>query len=462
MESTLSRFSSSTLAEQTTELLQALIRNRCVNDGTPDSGHEIRTVRTLQEFFEGSGLEGVVVEPHPGRASLIIRIPGTDPTAPSLALVGHTDVVPVEAAGWERDPFAAEIVDGVLWGRGAIDMLNLTAAYAVVTRAIARGAAGVAPFRPRGDLVFAAVADEESGSTYGVEWLTENRLDLIDADYVLTESGGAPAGHRPGIGVMIGEKGVAGRTLRVSGTPGHGSAPWGQRNAGVIAAEAVRRLAQFETPTVISPQWRRYVAGLDLDDLVAAQLVDPDRIYDGLPQIGKLGSFAHASTHTTISPNVIRAGEKTNVIPGEATVDLDIRVLPGVTPEDVDGYLREALGDLMSDITIEGHISGPSSISSTDTPLFDVLGRAVRRAYPGGDLLPMLGAGGTDGRFYRRRGIPSYGFGVLSERWDYGTFRQLFHGHNERVDLESIGLTVTALDFVVREFLGDTLALRKP
>ncbi|GAB2463700.1 acetylornithine deacetylase/succinyl-diaminopimelate desuccinylase-like protein [Conyzicola lurida] len=461
MESTLSRITRSSLADQTTELLQALIQNRCVNDGTPDSGHEIRTVRTLQEFFEGSGLDGVVVEPHPGRASLIIRIPGTDPAAPSLALVGHTDVVPVEASGWERDPFAGEIVDGVLWGRGAIDMLNLTAAYAVVTRAIARGAEGVAPFRPRGDLIFAAVADEESGSTFGVEWLTDNRLDLIDADYVLTESGGAPAGNQPGIGVMIGEKGVAGRTLRVKGTPGHGSAPWGSRNAGVIAAEAVRRLSRFQTPTVISPQWRRYVAGLDLDEVVSGQLVDPHQIFEALPKIGKLGNFAHASTHTTISPNVIRAGEKLNVIPGEATVDLDIRVLPGVTSDDVDGYLREALGDLMSDITFEGDIFGPSSISSTETPLFDVLGRAVRRAYPGADLLPMLAAGGTDGRFYRRRGVPAYGFGVLSERWDYGTFRQLFHGHNERVDLESIGLTVNALDYVVREFLGEGLGLRR-
>lgn len=435
------------LAQQTTELLQQLIRNAAVNDGTPDSGHEWRQVRTLQQFFAGSGVEGVVVEPHPGRQSLIVRIEGTERGAPSLALVGHTDVVPVEPSGWERDPFGAEIVDGVLWGRGAIDMLNLTAAYAVVTRSIATSG-----FRPRGDLVFAAVADEESGSRFGVGWLTEHRLDLIDADYVLTESGGAHAGPAPSLGVMVGEKGGAGRSLRVRGVPGHGSAPWGTRNAGVIAAEAVTRLARFRGPTVITPQWRAYADALDLDDEVRAAVTDPARFFDAVDDLGELNGFAHASTHTTISPNVIRAGDKANVIPGEATVQLDIRILPGVTPDDVHAYLRDALGDILEHIDIEGDWFGESTISPTDTPLFDALGSAVRRAFPNAQLLPMLGIGGTDGRFYRRRGVPAYGFGVLSERWDYGTFRRLFHGHNERIDLASLDLTVHALDDVVRTF----------
>ncbi|GAA4193583.1 M20/M25/M40 family metallo-hydrolase [Microbacterium oryzae] len=437
------------LGQQTARLLQEMIRNAAVNDGSPDSGHEIRQVRTLQAFFEGSGLDGVVVEPHPGRGSLIIRIPGTDPHAPSLALLGHTDVVPVEPAGWDRDPFGGEIIDGVMWGRGAIDMLNLTAAYAVVTREIARQG-----FRPRGDLVFAAVADEENGGVYGAGWLTEHRLDLIDADYVLTESGGAPAGSRPSIGVMIGEKGQAQRTLRVTGVPGHGSAPWGSRNAAVIAAEAIARIARFRTPTVITPQWRAYAEALELDVDTTAALQSPERLFEGLPQTGLLQGFAHASTHTTISPNVLRAGEKHNVIPGEATVQLDIRVLPDVSPDDVEGYLREALGDLMEHVQIEGDQFVDSTVSPTDTPLFDVLRGAVRRARPAADLLPMLAAGGTDGRFYRLRGVPAYGFGVLSDRWDYGTFRTLFHGHNERIDLESLDLTVDALNHVVREFLG--------
>jgi acetylornithine deacetylase/succinyl-diaminopimelate desuccinylase-like protein len=410
-------------------------------------------VRTIQGFLAGSGLDLEVVEPHPGRGSLIARIPGTDRGAPSLALVGHLDVVPVSAARWTRDPFGAEIVDGEIWGRGALDMLSLTASYAVVTRAIATGS-----FRPRGDLVFAAVADEESGSRWGVDWLTDNRLDLIDADYVLTESGGVPVGANPSISTTIGEKGLAGRRLVVHGTPGHGSAPWGARNAAIIAADAVHRLARYRAPVQITPDWRRYVAALARDTafapVLADRLLDPDRIVDALHELGTLAGFAHASTHTTISPNVVRAGDKDNVIPALATVTLDIRVLPGVTATDVDAYLRDALGDLAADVTIEGDGYQAATRSPTDTPLYAALGAAARRAYPNADLLPMLSIGGSDARFYRRRGIPAYGFALLSRRWDYGLFRQLFHGNDERIDLESVELTVNALDAVVRDFHG--------
>jgi len=437
------------LTRQTVDLLRDLIRNACVNDGTADSGGEIRSVRTLEGFFAGSGLELEVVEPHPGRASLIARIRGTDPTAPSLALVGHTDVVPVDLDGWSRDPFTAELIDGEIWGRGALDMLYLTASYAVVIRDIAMG-----PFRPRGDLIFAAVADEESGSRYGVGWLTEHRLDLIDADFVLTESGGAPVGVRPSITTTVGEKGIAGRRLVVHGTPGHGSAPWGARNAAVIAAEAVSRLARFEAPVQITADWRHYVSVLGLPAELAERLTDPARIDDAVHELGTLAGFAHASSHTTISPNIIRAGQKENVIPSLATVDLDIRVLPGIDAGHVDAYLRHALGELMVDIEIVGDRFEAATRSPVDTPLFAALSSAVARAYPNADLLPVLSVGGSDARFYRRRGIPAYGFGLLSPRWDYGTFRMLFHGNDERIDVASIALTVAALDFTVREVLG--------
>jgi acetylornithine deacetylase/succinyl-diaminopimelate desuccinylase-like protein len=437
------------LTRQTVDLLRDLIRNACVNDGTPDSGGEIRSVRTLEGFFAGSGLELEVVEPHPGRASLIARIRGTDQTAPTLALVGHIDVVPVDRDGWSRDPFGAEIVDGEIWGRGALDMLYLTASYAVVIRDLATGS-----FRPRGDLIFAAVADEESGSRYGMGWLTEHRRDLIDASCVLTESGGAPVGVRPSITTTVGEKGIAGRRLIVHGTPGHGSAPWGARNAAVTAAEAVMRLAEFQAPVQITEDWRHYVSVLGLSADLSARLVDPALIDGAVHELGSLAGFAHASSHTTISPNIVRAGDKQNVIPSLATVELDIRVLPGVDSAHVDTYLRQALGELMVDIDIVGENFEAATRSPVDTPLFAALSSAVARAYPNADLLPVLSVGGSDARFYRRRGVPAYGFGLLSPRWDYGTFRMLFHGNDERIDLDSIALTVAALDFTVREVLG--------
>ncbi|WP_431836970.1 M20/M25/M40 family metallo-hydrolase [Cellulomonas sp. Y8] len=435
------------LAGETTELLRALIRNACVNEGTVESGQEIRNARTIADYLDGAGLDLEVVEPQPGRASLVTRIEGSVAGAPSLGLVGHTDVVPVEPDGWTRDPFGGELVDGWVWGRGAIDMLGLTAAYAVVTRALA--ASGV---RLSGDLLLAAVADEEHGSVWGVDWLTTHRWDLVRADHVLTESGGVPVGaHRT---LAVGEKGGAGRRLRVVGTPGHGSGPWGSRNAIVLAAEAVRRIAALRGPVVIGDLWRRYVDALDLPADVREAALDPDRLDEVLPLLGAIAPVAHATTHTTVAPTVLHAGGKPNVIPGHAEITLDIRVLPGARPADVDALLAEAVGDLAPHVVVEGDRWGEPSLSPTDTELYRVIEKAVGDRTGGAPVLPTLGTGGTDGRFYRRRGVPAYGFGLLSPHWDAGTWRGLFHGNDERVDVASLELTTAALHDVVTGFLS--------
>ena len=161
--------SSASLTNETVELLQALIRNRCVNDGTASSGFESRNAELIQQYLGGVGLDVQHFEPFPGRASLVAKIEGSDPSAPSLCLMGHTDVVPVNESGWSRDPFGGELVDGEVWGRGAVDMLNLTASMAVAFKHLA--ATG---FRPRGDLIYFAVADEESGSAHGAQWMADH------------------------------------------------------------------------------------------------------------------------------------------------------------------------------------------------------------------------------------------------------------------------------------------------
>ncbi|MDQ3469359.1 MAG: M20/M25/M40 family metallo-hydrolase, partial [Actinomycetota bacterium] len=172
------------LTGATVELLQTLIRNECVNDGTASSGNESRNADVLQSYVEGAGVQIERWEPTAGRASFVARLEGRDPGAPSLCLMGHTDVVPVHAAGWQRDPFGGELVrnaDGLdeVWGRGAVDMLNLTASMAVAFRDLAeRG------FRPRGDLLYFAVADEEAGSAHGARWVAEHHPDAIRCDYV--------------------------------------------------------------------------------------------------------------------------------------------------------------------------------------------------------------------------------------------------------------------------------------
>ena len=173
------------LIGEATELLQSLIRNHCVNDGTAASGDEIRNSGLLAHYLSGAGIELERFESAPGRESLVARIDGSDPTAPSLCLMGHTDVVPVNPAGWHEDPFGGDLINGEVWGRGAIDMLNITATMAVAFKHLVQSG-----FRPRGSLIYFAVADEEAGGRLGTEWMVDNHWDAIESDYVLTEVGG--------------------------------------------------------------------------------------------------------------------------------------------------------------------------------------------------------------------------------------------------------------------------------
>ncbi|MDQ3107505.1 MAG: M20/M25/M40 family metallo-hydrolase [Actinomycetota bacterium] len=450
----------SDLTGEVTELLQLLIRNGCVNDGTVESGHETRNAELLRDYLGGGGLDFETYEPVPGRASLVTRIEGTDPSAPTLCLMGHTDVVPVTASGWQRDPFGGELValdDGPqeVWGRGAIDMLNLTASMAVAVKHLARDG-----FRPKGTLVYFAVADEEAGGHHGAEWVTTNQYDAVRADYVLTESGGVaiPSSSGRRVTVTTGEKGIAWRRLRVAGTPGHGSMPFGTDNALVKAAEVVRRLAAYRPNAQVTDTWRAYVAALDLPADVAHALVDPARVWDACATLAiddpRLAKLAHACTHMTFSPNVAHGGVKTNVIPDVVDIDVDIRTLPGETEEDVARNLADALGDLAGAVTVTVLQSAPPTASPMATPLWDVIGRTVEKLTPGVGLVPRMTAGGTDARFYREHGAVAYGFGLFSPAMTTQEFASRFHGHDERVDVESLRLTTEMWLALTRDLLG--------
>ena len=311
---------------EVTDLLQLLIRNQCVNDGTIASGEETRSVDLLAGYLAGAG-DHEIFEPQPGRQSLVARIEGTDPDAPALLLMGHTDVVPVNPDGWSRDPFGAELVDGFVWGRGAVDMLNLTASQAVAFRRLADSG-----FRPRGTLIFLAVADEEALGTWGADWLLQHERDAVYADYVLTEAGGfqipTPAGPR--LPVVVGEKGTFWTKIKVHGTPGHGSQPFRTDNALVTAAEVVRRIADFRPQTQIHESWHQFVEGLHYEPELTEALLSADGFADALAELPVgVARHWHACTHTTFAPTVAHGGTKTNVIPDLVELEVDIRTLPG-------------------------------------------------------------------------------------------------------------------------------------
>lgn len=441
--------------DDTVELLRELVRAACVNDGSAESGQEIRAVRVLQRFLAGTEstaggrAEIQVFESAPGRASLVARVRGTDPDAPKLGLVGHLDVVPVELERWHRDPFGGELVDGEIWGRGTVDMLYLTAAFAAVFREVA-----LAPTAPRGDLVLLAVADEEAGSDLGLKWLLREQPGAVAVTEALSETGGMRMNTH--VAIDVAEKGSAGRRLIVRGTPGHASVPFGAHSAAVLVGEVLHRLAGVEPAVHLGELWRPFVEARFEDPALRERLLDPVRLDSALAELGGIAGYAHALSRITVSPTVLRAGSAHNVIPGEATIDLDIRTLPGTTDDEVDEMLRQMLGELLEGpnaVEIRYLRGWAATASSTQHPLYGSIVRAIADT-DGSPVVPVMAAGGSDNRLLRQIGIPSFGFGLLSPEWSYERYRERIHAHDERVDVESVRLTLESLRRVVWDRIG--------
>jgi acetylornithine deacetylase/succinyl-diaminopimelate desuccinylase-like protein len=441
------------LGGEVAELLSQLIRNSCVNDGTEESGHEDRSAATIESVLSGTGLEIESYEPSPGRRSLVARIDGSDPEAPSLALVGHTDVVPADPTDWREDPFGGELIDGEVWGRGAVDMLNLTSSMAVAMKHLADEG-----FRPEGDLVFVAVADEEALGSHGAGWLTENAADVVVTDYMITEAGGFPMAASDGIRlpVIVGEKGAHWCKLTVKGEPGHASQPLRTNNALVKAAEVVRRIDSYRPLADIHSGWHRFVSELGLPQEITEALLDPTKIEefcDTFPALG-LARQAHACTHTTMAPTILHAGSKINVIPDKVELQIDIRTLPGWGTPEVNTMLADALGDLYEGTGVEFISEDESTTSPADTPLWAALQKAATESYPTSRLIPFLTVGATDARFFRRLGTVAYGFGLFSERLTFEDYATMFHGVDERVDVESLRLSAELWGRIARDTLA--------
>ncbi len=431
-------------------LLQELIRNKCVNDGSPDSGQEALSVRTLVEYF---GVEGEVFEPVDGRQSLVYRVPGFDPEAPSLALVPHLDVVPVDPAGWSRDPFAAEIEDGFVYGRGAVDMLNITAAMTAAVRPYLIG-----DKTPRGDLLFAAVADEEAGGRLGAKHLVEEHWSLVSTDYLLTEVAypALTVGGRRTVPVSIGEKGAYWSFLEAVGTPGHGSIPYGSDNALEKMVQALDGVISAPSPAAVTEEWLGFVRELGLDADSVQRLTDIDHLDDEIDRIAvddpALARYIHAATHLTISSNVIKAGTKTNVIADKAHAELDIRGLPGMDREFVDAHLRKSMGSASGHIEIIPVMDSEPTVSPAGNALWDAIGDAVEELDGHRNLAPTLMTVATDARFWRARGTICYGVGLFDERMAFSEMLSLFHGHDERISAESVERTTLLYEQVLERF----------
>jgi len=439
--------------EEIKELLKEMIRNKCVNP----PGNEMRSIRTLQEYFAARGVESQIFESAEERGNLYARIEGTDPKHPSLTLGPcHVDVVPVEdASAWTVNPWEGIEKDGFIWGRGAFDMLFIVACQAVVFAGLVQEG-----FRPKGDLVFLAVSDEEAGGLFGAKWMLDNHPELVKTDFAVTESGGFPMAPSRYV-FMVGEKGINWKRLKFRGEEGHGSMPYGTPNAVLKMSQAALRLSRYNPP--IETRFIGDLAtGLGLNRLMrffleSKRLVPLAIKLSARQDIG-MAKALHALTRMTISPNVAKGGVKTNVIAGQATLDVDIRTLPGQDDQYVMHHLKRALGDLAPEVEITKPPGIPTSVGNASPPqsnFVDALREAVRQCtVPDAELVPMLLTGASDTRFYRDVGSQAYGFSLFDDKLKLAEITALAHGDDERISIGTLRLTAKAYERLARNFLG--------
>ncbi|HID90074.1 MAG TPA: M20/M25/M40 family metallo-hydrolase, partial [Anaerolineae bacterium] len=358
--------------------LQALIRI----DTTNPPGNEKRAADYLAEVLSAEGYEPVVLESAPGRGNVVARYHGSG-EAPPILLISHLDVVPAEPEHWEHDPFGGEVVDGMVWGRGALDMKSIVVMQLMTMLLLTRRKVPLTR-----DVIFAATADEEMGGRYGAGFLVDHYLDLIRAEHALTEFGGFPVemGGRRVYLCQVAEKGICWVRMRARGAPGHGSTPH-RDNAVVKLAEAVARLGCADLPfhrtdaaVEMFEGMARAVGGVR--GWVLRLLLNPTLspwVLRFLPE-PRLTNYFHALLHNTVSPTVLRAGSKTNVIPSEAVAELDGRVLPG---QDLDSFLAEVRAVVGEGFEFEPIEVAPPVQTTGRTPLFETMTTVLRRHDPG-------------------------------------------------------------------------------
>ncbi len=451
--------------------LRDLIRIPSVNPPDPERpDQELVAARAIADMLAADGLRPEVIEPVPGRGSVHVRLRGDGTGGEPLLLLSHLDVVPAPSERWSHDPFAAEIVDGYLYGRGAVDMKSMVAMELGVVRLLAGGAraAGRDPSNDpvpglRRDVLFTCTADEEAGGVSGAKWVADHRPEWLQAAGGLNECGGVSttvAGVRL-YPIQVAEKGFAAYRISIRGTWGHGSMPRPD-NAAVLAAAVIGRLA-VPGPVRLTPVMERFLAAAAdvlppepataLRAMLGGDPVGADAALDTLcdPMYARA---LRALLRDTVSPGVVHAGLKYNVIPGDATIEVDCRQLPGTTEPAMRAELLRRIGpELAAACEIELIVFGSPAESPAAGPLYDTLEAVIRDHDPAGIPLPVMVPFATDGKHTATLGVPTYGFSPL--RLDpEEQFLDLFHGVDERVSLDALRWGLPVLYDVVRRFCG--------
>ena len=431
------------------EILQTLIQM----DTTNPPGNEIRCINYLDGLLKEAGFTTTILAKDPNRPNLIARLTGRG-EAPALVMQGHVDVVTTVGQNWEQPPFSAKLLDGMLWGRGSLDMKGgVVMMLTAVMRAKAEG------YVPAGDIILAIVADEEAGSDYGARFVTEEHAaQFAGAKYAIGEGGGSSQfiGDQRFYNVMVAEKQVCWMRATFRGPGGHGSSPL--RGGGAMAklGHVLSTIESQRLPVHVTPVMEQMLAVLaehtaaPTDELIA-KLRDPsqtDAILDQLIAQGiSMARPLDALLHNTVSPTVVRGGDKTNVHPSEITLELDGRLLPGFTYDDVQRELAELLGEELT-LEIIRHDPGATDV---DMSLFPLLTGILNQMDPEAVVLPSMVGGFTDGRMFARLGIQNYGFLPLRLPKGFNPGPTV-HAANERVPVAAFEFGCEAVYQLVKQY----------
>ncbi|MDQ0993934.1 M20/M25/M40 family metallo-hydrolase [Streptomyces sp. V3I7] len=416
-----------------------LIRIDTTNRGGGDC-RERPAAEYAAEQLAAAGIEPVLLERTPGRTNVVARIEGTDPGADALLVHGHLDVVPAEAADWSVHPFSGEVRDGVVWGRGAVDMKNMDAMILSVIRFWARQG-----IRPRRDIVVAFTADEEASAEDGSGFLADRHPGLFEGCTEGVSESGAYTFHDGGgrqiYPIAAGERGTAWLKLTARGRAGHGSKA-NRENAVTRLAAAITRIGEQEWPLRLTPTVRACLTELAALYGIETDLSDVEGL---LEKLGPAARLVESTVRNSANPTMLDAGYKVNVIPGEAVAHVDGRCVPGGEEE-----FRTTL-DLLTgpDVDWEFEHREVALQAPVDSPTFAKMRAAVEEFAPEGHVVPFSMTGGTDAKQFSRLGITGYGFTPLKlpESLDYGA---LFHGVDERVPVEALHFGVRVLDRFLR------------
>jgi acetylornithine deacetylase/succinyl-diaminopimelate desuccinylase-like protein len=426
------------LRDEVTALLQALLRLNTVNP----PGNETQAAELLRDYLDQDGIECELFAREPHRANVVARIKGGD--GPSLAFLSHTDTVLADPAEWDRDPWSGDLVDGEVWGRGALDMKDQVAASAVAFASLHREG-----FVPSGDLILLVVADEEVGAGYGLSWLVEAHPDAARCDYALNEGGGERLvlGENPVYMCATAEKMSAPFTVRVHGRSGHASMPGIADNALVKAARYIEALGAYQPPRELIPEAKGFLE---------AVLGEVPPLEDALRRAGELHPMLPALVEPllslTLSPTMIDASHQRNVIPALCEITVDCRLLPETTPADVEPLIRAALGNGSYELEFQEAVGGTRS--PLDTPLWDALEQFTREIEPRARLAPIACPGFTDSHFLREAfGTTAYGYFPL-KTMDTELATKLIHSANERIPVDDLELGVNMLRYTAQSLLG--------